>query len=251
MTHLSEAILRDTSGMSLVLHDPLIVQSLRDRTDFFLLDCAARPCDIATITNLLIASEDTSFLVRPLNNDKSTLHGLLNLGVDGLVLSDIHHAAELEKAIAACLYPPEGMRPYRSIVAQEKIALEAVNDQITFIIEIDHPQTIAQLEEIAEVTGINGFLVNPQRLSVAMEKGGDTNNSVVQQALKTVARIAASYELPWGIEGAADTGLTPDFTIPARDIDLLLGSMKVNSSLVDNDNEENEFGPVLFAARRE
>jgi 2-keto-3-deoxy-L-rhamnonate aldolase RhmA len=251
MTHLSEAILRDTNGMNLVLHDPLIVQNLRSRFDFFILDCAARPCDFATIASLLTASGDTPFLVRPANIDKSTLQGLLNLGVDGLVLPDIYHAAELEKAIAACLYPPEGMRPYRSLLTEDKVALEAVNDQITFVVEVSHPQTVSQLEEIAEVTGINGLLVNPQRLSVAMEKGGNTDDPAVRQTLKTIARVAASYELPYGIEGENVFDLQSDFVVPSRDIDLLMGNVKNNSSLSIEEDDEDDFGPVFLAASRE
>ena len=251
MTHLSEAILRDTNGMNLILHDPLAVQHLRDRVDFFILDCAARSCDYTTISNLIAASGDTPFLVRPASNDKNTLQALLNLGVDGLILSDIHHAAELEKTIAACLYPPEGIRLYRPLAAQDKMALDAVNDQITFVVEISHPQTVSQLEEIAEVTGINGFLVNPQRLSVAMEKGGNTDDPAVRQTLKTIARVAASYELPLGLEGENTFDLQADFTVPTCDLDLLLGNTQGKNTFTMEDDEENDFGPVLLAARRE
>lgn len=255
MTHLSEAILRDTKGMNLIFHDPIIVQNIRAHLDFLLLDCATRPCDTNVIATLLAASGDTNFLVRPATTEKSVLQGLLNIGVDGLVLPDIHYAAELEKVIASCLYPPEGIRPYRPVVAHEKIILDALNDQITFVVDVAHPQTVAQLEEIAEVTGINGLLVSPQRLSVAMEKGGDVNHPTVQQALKTIARIAATYELPFGIEGPETFDLNPDFTIPTRDIDLLLNGLQrkengYNAANQDDEDEDN-YNPFMLAARRE
>lgn len=254
MTHLSEAILRDTKGINLVLHDPLVVQNIRAVVDFFLLDCATRPCDTQVVSNLLYAAGDTNFIVRPANTHPAVLQGLLNLGVDGLVLPDIHYAAELEKIIAACLYPPEGIRPYRPVISQDKIMLDAINDQITFVVEVNHPQTIAQLEEIAEVTGINGLLVCPQRLSVAMEKGGDVHHASVQQALQTIARIAATYELPWGIEGEEAFDLQPDFTLPTRDIDLLINGLsrkKIGSDSSLAFQDEEEFSPFTLSARRE
>lgn len=251
MTHLSEAILRQSSALALVLHDPLIVQNTRADVDFFLLDQAARACDASIVAALLAASGDTSFLVRPASSDKAALQGLLNLGVDGLVLPDIHYAAELEKAIAACLYPPEGVRPYRPVVTRDSLALDAVNDQITFVVDVAHPQTITQLEEIVEVTGINGLLVCPKRLAVALEKGGDVYHPTVQQALQTVARVAATYELPWGIEGAEDFDLKPDFTVPSRDMDLLLNGLQKKNVTVHEEDDVPAFPSLMLAARRE
>jgi 2-keto-3-deoxy-L-rhamnonate aldolase RhmA len=251
MTHLSEAILHNTSGINLILHDPLVVQNLQNHADFFVLNCVARECSPEMIAQLLAASIDTNFLVRPASMTKSSLQALLNLGIDGLVLPDIHHAAELEKVIASCLYPPEGIRPYHPIIAREKIALEAINDQITFVVDVAHPQTIAQLEEIAEVTGINGFLVSPQRLSVAMEKGGDTSHPAILQALKTIVRVAATYELPWGLEGENTFDLQPDFTLPTSDIEMLLSGLKADFAPIKDEFEDDDFGPVMLAARRE
>lgn len=255
MTHLSEAILRETTGLTLVLHDPLVVQQTRSAVDFFLLDCASRPCDNQVITSLMYAAGETPFIVRAPNNVPATLHGLLNIGVDGVIMPDIHYAAELEKAIAACLYPPEGLRPYRPVVTQDKIMLDAINDQITFVVEVNHPQTITQLEEIAEVTGINGLLVCPQRLSVAMEKGGDVTHTAVQQALQTIARIAATYELPWGIEGTETFDLQPDFTVPSRDLDILLGGLKKKENAFTpaqlDEEDDDTFSPFTLSARRE
>jgi 2-keto-3-deoxy-L-rhamnonate aldolase RhmA len=253
MTMISEAILHNTQGLSLVIHDPLVVQAVRGTVDFIVLDCAARNCDPSVVSALHNAAGDTPFLVRPQHIQRGTLQNLLNMGVDGLVLTDIHHATELEKIMAACLYPPEGTRPYRPVIPQEKIMLEAINDQITFVIEVAHPQTIAQLEEIAEVTGVNGFLVSPERLAVALEKGGDVTHPVVTNALQTVARVAASYDLPWGIEGEIPGDFTPNFTIPATDMDLFsMGKEAIwgdkKPSLIE---EQDDDMPFTLAAYRE
>ncbi|MDB5477687.1 MAG: 4-hydroxy-2-oxo-heptane,7-dioate aldolase [Alphaproteobacteria bacterium] len=253
MTVLSEAILHNTRGVILLLHDPLVVQILRGQADFFLLDCAARPCSPEIVTALMHAAGETQFLVRPENTDKATLQKYLNLGVDGLVLPDIHYAAELEKIIATCLYPPEGLRPYRPLMPADKISLEAINDQITFIVEIAHIQTAVQLSEIAEVTGVNGFLVSPQRLSIAMEKGSDAAHPSVQQALQSIAKTAASYELPWGIEGSESIeNMTANFTVAVRDIDLL--SAQSNAAIAapqKEEEDEDDFPAFTLSARRE
>ncbi len=254
---ISEAILHNTQGLSLVLHDPLLVQTVRDQVDFVMLDCAARPCDTQTLTLLQNAVGETTFFVRPADTSKGNLQGLLNLGVDGLVLTDVHYASELEKIIAACLYPPEGIRPYRPIVPQQKIMLEAINDQITFIIEVAHPQTVAQLEEIAEVTGVNGFLVCPERLAVALEKGGDINHPAVIHAMQMIARVASSYDIPWGIEGFSTENnpynLQPNFTIPGCDLDLFAtGKAEVFGEKKEAFPDTNEDAmPFTLAASRE
>lgn len=221
MTVLSEAILHNTRGITLVLHDPLLVQRLRPYADFFVLDCAARPCSAEIVASLMMAAGDTPFLIRPQDTQAATLQGLLNLGIDGFVLPDIPHAAALEKTLAACLYPPEGNRPFRpSVMGEATPSLETLNDQITFIVEITTPQLVSQLEHVVEITGVNGLLVSPERLAVAMEKGFEPSHPAVLQTIETISRITARYEMPLGIEGSMDTGFQPEFILAARDADL-------------------------------
>lgn len=220
MSHLSEAILRDTNGVILTLQDAMVASLLRDYADFFVIDAASRPFPSNVIQEIVFAARDTPVLVRVENNLPSTLQNYLNLGVDGLILTDVHYASEVEKAIASCLYPPEGIRHYRGASNVQPVSLQALNDQVTLIVEICSPQAVTQIEEICEVTGINGVLVSPERIAVAMEAGFETAQENVQACLRQVYTSSRGYELPFGLEGEG-FDCEPDFGLALRDVDLL------------------------------
>lgn len=220
MSHLSESILHNTNGLTLTIQDSAVVTMLRTSVDFFVIDAAACPMSSDTLRPMIAAAGDTPVLVRVENTLPSTVQNYLNLGVDGLILTGIQYAAEAEKAIAACLYPPEGVRPYRGHASDGDISLQALNDQITLIVEIATPQCVAQIEEICEVTGINGVLVSPTRLAVAMEQGLDTTQDEAQARLRHVFSVAQSYELPFGLEGEGFDCMA-GFTVKGSDRDAL------------------------------
>lgn len=238
MTHLSEAILHDTTGIVLTLSDAMVATCLHDYADFFVIDAAARLFSADALQGMIAAAKDKPVFVRVENTSPSTLQYYLNIGADGLILTNIHYAAEAEKAIAACLYPPEGIRPYRPLLMHEDISLQAMNDQITLIVEVAHAQTITQIEEIAEVTGINGLVLSPQRLAVAMEK--DLSDVTVQQAMQSVALAARSYDLPFGLEGEAEAeGFNADFRLPYSDAGLLMTGLRRLAPGLTGDSEED------------
>lgn len=255
MTRLSEAILNNTRGVVLTLHDAEIVTVLRKHVDFFVLDCAARKASIETVEKLLHAAGETPFLVRVENTVAATLQSYLNAGVDGLILPDIHFATEAEKILAHCLYPPEGIRTYRASASTRfglspNLSLAALNDQLTLVVEVAHPQTVAQLEEIVEVTGVDGFLVNPERLAVAMEKNFDSINADVKQALYRVQSVASAFECPFGWEGEAMDDIVPNFLLAASDVYLLsAGAKAFYASTEIAEDGEFDIGGHLRAVR--
>lgn len=231
MSHLSEAILHNTNGAVLSLHDASIAALLRDHVDFFVIDAAARPFEAEMVQQIVHAARDVPVLLRVANSTAATLQDFLNCGVDGLILTDIMHAADAEKAIASCLYPPEGIRHYRAALTAQQPSLQALNDQITLIVEIASPLAVTQIDEICEVTGINGILVSPTRLAIAMEEGFSCDSDTVQAALRQLHVAAKGYELPFGLEGAGFDA-DADFTLHMRDADLLLQGLERVSGLV-------------------
>lgn len=254
MTRLSEAILNNSRGAVLTLHDAQVVTLLRNHVDFFVLDCAARKTSIETIEKLLAAASETPFLVRVESTQSHVLQSYLNCGVDGLILPDIHFATEAEKILATCLYPPEGIRTYRASSAtrhglSQDLSLAALNDQLTLVIEVSHPQTVAQLEEIAELAGVDGFLVNPERLAVAMEKNIDAQNADVKQALYRLQSVSNAFECPFGWEGEAVDDIVPNFLLAASDIQLLNAGAKAYFAPDAADNDSDELASQLRAVR--
>jgi 4-hydroxy-2-oxoheptanedioate aldolase len=237
MTHLSEAILKGTRGIRILSTDPWVVSALRNRVDFLVIDAAARAFSPEALTGLIAAAGETPVFIRTEDSAPVTLQRYLTFGVDGLILTGVQYAAEAEKAVAACLYPPEGVRgfapnAFASFAAVNDIGLQAANDQ----------QTAAQIDEIADVTGIDGLLLTPRKMAVAMERGFDVNHADVLQALQTAVTAADSYELYWGWEGEFLPEKIPAFHVLCSDMDLLARGLEqyLPMTIVDDNEDESE-----------
>lgn len=221
MTAISDTILKNTKGVRVTLRDPAVCQILQPYADFFVLDPVAHALSPDMLQTMLLVARDKPVLVRTEDSAPATLQKYLNWGVDGLILPDIHHAADAEKALAACLYPPEGVRPYRPMYNADETSLGVLNDQMTIIIEISQPQAVANIEDIADTPGLDGFLVSPKALSVAMELEGELDHPQLTQALTKVVATAKANEILCGFEDVLSDALQPDFYVLASDIALL------------------------------
>jgi 4-hydroxy-2-oxoheptanedioate aldolase len=241
MTQLSEAILHDTNGVTLTFRDPNLCALMRGKADFFVFDAVSNPVSPEILSAMIAASGDTPFLVRCTAN-AATAQQYLNMGADGLVLCGIQYASEAEKIMAACLYPPEGTRPYTpcagtKFLPANDLSLETLNDQLTLVLEITHPQAVAQIEDIAEVTGVNGFLINAEKLAVAMEKGFNAAHADVQNAVAKIINAAEAVELPWGCENGTIGKTDPNFQIVTSDAAMLSAAANAYFSPEENDAE--------------
>jgi 2-keto-3-deoxy-L-rhamnonate aldolase RhmA len=249
MTRLSEAILNDTKGLSFAFSDPALVRLVKDKLDFILLDAATTSFSSETLAHFIAASGETPFFVRAEDCMPATLQKYLNAGVDGLVLTGLQYASEVEKAIACCLFPPEGIRPFTRSTMKD-ISLQALNDQLTLIVEVAHLQTVAQMGDIADIAGVDGILIAPIKLAVAMERDGDITHTDVRQAVSSVVTVAQSFDLFWGWEGLLPEDLTPSFHVMASDIDLVqYGLEHLFPEVLGEDVEETEIQKGLRAVR--
>ncbi len=238
MSHLSEAILHDTNGVRVTLRDATVCRVLQPFVDFFVLDPVASALPDEMLQSMLLVANEKPVLVRAEDHSPSTLQKYLNWGVDGVIIPNIRTEAEAENAIAACLYPPEGVRPYRPLHKFDDIDLGVVNDQMTLIIEVAHQSTVAQIESIAEITGVDGLLVSPKALSVAMDLEGRLDHPQLIAALEAVLKAAETLDLPCGFEDVVSDKLRADFHVLTSDVALLQKAAK--AVLGEPDPEEND-----------
>lgn len=237
MIGLSEAILHNTSGVRITLRDANVCRVLQSFVDFFVLDPVASALSDEMLQSMLLVANEKPVLVRAEDHSPSTLQKYLNWGVDGLIIPNIRTEVEAENAIAACLYPPEGVRPYRPLHKLDEVDLGVVNDQVTLIIEVAHQSTVAQIESIAEITGLDGLLVMPKALSVAMELNGRLDHPELLAALGTILKTAESFDLPCGFEDVVSDKLRANFHVLTSDVALLQKAAK--QVLGEPDTEEN------------
>ncbi len=251
MRALSDAILHQTRGVRITLSDPEVCRILSPYVDFFVLDPVASALSPEMLQMMLMVAGDTPVLVRAEDSHAATLQKYLNWGVDGLIIPDIHHVGEAEKILASCLYPPEGTRVYRPLNRplhkNQEIPLGVLNDQVTLIVEVAHPETVKNIEAIAEVTGLDGLLVTPKALSVAMELEGELDHPAIKQALVATLKAANDMETPCGLEDVVSDSLRADFHVLTSDVALLHKAAR--QVLGENEEAEDTDGTRLSARR--
>lgn len=104
-------------------------------------------------------------------NDPVLIKPILETGVDGVVIPMICTAEEAQAAIAACTYPPGGVRgmgPFRADnygLVNTAEYLANADRQIFKILQIEHINGVNNIESILDVPGIDAIIVGQFDLS--------------------------------------------------------------------------------------
>ena len=102
-------------------------------------------------------------------NDATAIGKSLDLGAQAIVVPMVNNGAEAARAVAACRYPPRGVRsfgPIRShlIVGEEFDELESP----AVIVMVETSDGLANVDEIASTAGVDAIYVGPADLSIAL-----------------------------------------------------------------------------------
>ena len=112
-------------------------------------------------------------------------------------------AYEAEAAIASTLYPPLGNRGWGPFFAPMRWRmtpaqyLEEADTALTRIVLIEHPDALANLDDILSVPGIDVALLAPNDLSLNMGYPGQPDHPQVVQAMSVAEeKILQSFINP-------------------------------------------------------
>lgn len=142
-------------------------------------------------------------IVRVPANDPTLIKRTLDMGCDGVVIPMVNSAAEAEAAVAACKYPPQGIRSVGVGRAHDfgltwaEYAAQA-NDRVTVFIQIEHIEAVNRVEEIISVTGLDGIFLGPADLAASMGLGVDMAHPEVVAAMAEVIRACRAKGLSVG-----------------------------------------------------
>lgn len=195
---------------------------------------AASPEDAAEILAAVEAAGSVP-LVRPRWNDPGEIMRLLDLGARGVVCPMIGSRAEAEALVAACRYPPDGVRSYgpvRGALGPGVEHLRRANDATIVLAMIETADGFANLDEIAATPGLDGLHVGPADLSLGLglSSFADLRDPQLHARLDTIVDAARRHGIVAGIhaptpEATADM-VQRGFRFPtlAVDADLLAGA---------------------------
>jgi 4-hydroxy-2-oxoheptanedioate aldolase len=179
--------------------------------DWLVIDAEHGPIDIESIHAMVRATTGTA--VTPTVRIPSNLDWLtkrvLDVGALGVMVPGVNSAAEAQAAVRAVRYPPQGTRGFgptfaglRWNLASSDYASQA-NDALTAILQIEHIDAVARIDEILAVPGVDVALVGPFDLSGSMGLLGQVGHHDVQAAIARVLEAAQKANVPAGIFGVS------------------------------------------------
>jgi 2-dehydro-3-deoxyglucarate aldolase len=185
---------------------PLVAEAIAHAGfDWAVLDMEHSPLELPGVVQMLQAVAATKLvpIVRLPVNDAVLFKRLLDAGASTLMVPMVEGAAEARRAVAATRYPPLGVRGVAGMsratrYGTQRLDTQAANAGVALILQLETPQALDALEEIAAVEGVDALFVGPADLSAAMGHGGDARHPAVQKAMAQAAERARAVGIPIG-----------------------------------------------------
>ncbi|MGO4378159.1 aldolase/citrate lyase family protein [Pseudoduganella sp. RAF19] len=214
--------------------------------DWLLLDTEHSPNELPMVHSQLQAISQGSAhpIVRPAWNDTVIIKRLLDVGAQTLLIPFVQDADEARRAVAATRYPPLGVRGYSAAArasdyGRVKDYAKQCEEEICVLVQVETPQAIANIEEIAAVEGVDGIFIGPGDLAAAMGHIGNPKHPEVIAAIEQAIRRIRASGKPAGIlspdeamarhyieVGSMFTAVGSDIGILARNAEALAGRFK-------------------------
>ena len=199
-------------GTVITLSDPAVSELAGDAgMDFTWIDAEHAPHTIESVMGHIMALRGTGCapLVRVAWNDPVILKPVLDLAPAGVIIPMVCTADEAKRAVAACKYPPAGIRGCGVRRGTKYGAtdfgqyLQTSGSEPMVIIQIEHIDAVRNLDEILKVPGIDSICVGPCDLSASMGLLHDNNCGEVN---KVVDEICAKTKEAGLLLGTASGG---------------------------------------------
>ncbi len=129
--------------------------------------------DYASMVPMLqaIGAAGAAPITRVLSKDPYEIMKVLDAGALGVIVPLIDNAAEAERAVAACRYPPRGNRSYGPVRASHVIGSrdpEELAGEVLCIVMVETREGLERVEEIAATPGLDGIYVGPADLALSL-----------------------------------------------------------------------------------
>lgn len=152
-------------------------------------------------------SAGISSVVRLPQNDITATKKILEMGADGIIFPMVKSAEEVKRLIETTLYPPVGTRgfgPIRAIGYGAEDAKRYVKEksfELCRFVQIEHIDMINDLEEIACIPYIDGFIFGPNDLSGSVGEFLNVFGEKTMYQIKKAIDILKKHDKYIGLAG--------------------------------------------------
>jgi 2-keto-3-deoxy-L-rhamnonate aldolase RhmA len=190
---------------------------------------ALQPGDLLRI--LQAVGSRTPCLIRTPGLDPAWIKRALDAGADGIIVPQVETAAEAERIVQLCHYPPGGSRGLGTARANRYGLgmaghLEDAATRVTVVVQAETVKAVQNIAAIAAVPGLDAVFVGPYDLSASMGLAGQVEDPDVVAAIGRVGSACRAAGVRTGIFAMTVDGLQPHvregFTLLAAGVDVVL-----------------------------
>jgi 2-keto-3-deoxy-L-rhamnonate aldolase RhmA len=205
--------------------------------DWAVVDMEHTPLDLMDVVHLLQAIAGTPMLpiTRIPWNDTVMVKRVLDAGAQTLMFPFVQSPQEAQRAVAAAKYAPEGVRGMAGMSRGSRFGtvkdyFKVANAAVSVIVQVETPEAMARIEEIASVPGVDSIFMGPGDLSGAMGHVGDLLHPEVVALMADGVRRCHQLGKPVGTVGGTPEAVATyrsagfDYIGCASDLGLLMRS---------------------------
>jgi 2-keto-3-deoxy-L-rhamnonate aldolase RhmA len=194
-------------GTVITFTDATVTEALCQVLDFVWIDMEHNALSLEAVQAHLMATKgsDTTALVRVPWNDPVLIKPVLDIGAPGIIVPLVRSAEEARRAVAACLYPPEGIRGFGPRRASNFGALggpefcQAANASVMPIVQIEHIEAVESIDQILAIPRLASIVFGPNDLAGSMGLMGQPRHPDVVKAIESAIAKARRTGIPVGI----------------------------------------------------
>jgi 2-keto-3-deoxy-L-rhamnonate aldolase RhmA len=170
--------------------------------DWILIDTEHAPFSPEGLQTVLTAfnGQECVPIVRVPWNNPAVIKQALDLGAGGVLVPMVNTPDEARAAVAACRYPPEGIRgfgPRRASGYYRRVAeyVASANESVIIALQIEHIEAVKSIADIVAVPGIDVICLGPNDLSGSMGLLCQIEHPSVVEAITRVLDEAARHRI--------------------------------------------------------
>jgi 2-keto-3-deoxy-L-rhamnonate aldolase RhmA len=195
-------------GGHVFLTDPSISEAMASfGYDFIWIDAEHGPFDKERLLAHVVAANGAgaAAFVRVASNDPAIIKPVLEMGVDGIIVPMVNSRAEAERAVAACRYPPAGVRGFgpRRANRYGRIPMDeylrGADAGIIKIVQIEQAEAVRALDDILSAEGLDAVIIGPNDLSASIGRLGQLRHPEALALYERILRGCGLRQKPCGV----------------------------------------------------
>ena len=152
----------------------------------------------------IIALSGVVPLVRLSANDPVQIKRVMDAGAHGVIVPMVNSAADAETAVEAVRYPLKGKRGVGLARAQGygssfESYKEWLNRESVVIVQVEHIESVNNLEAILACDAVDGFIVGPYDLSGSLGVPGQFDHPSMAEVMDRIKMVGISSGKAFGI----------------------------------------------------